>query len=354
MPFRGSHQPGIDTPAARLGLLAAFNLVHEDRIRLAKSLRDLTDEARGLMEARPPERRDTAYPPTETGILGPDGRTDGLAVTVSVGASLFDDRFGLADRRPAKLYRLAPFPRDALEPERSDGDLLVMVAADLPETAAAAVDGYARLADGAAEPRWSQAGFIRPGRGTPRNLLGFKDGSMNPRRPWDLDRHVWVRTGDRTWMVGGTYLIYRRIRFELAGWKELPVADQERIIGRHKISGAPLGHAHEFDPRPLEELPPDSHVRSAAAMSNRGAAMLRRGYSYVDGPDDAGLVFLAFQQDPRRQFAPVMARLAEQDALRRHVVHTGSTVFALPPPAGLGRLARSPGGRGAGVLNGGH
>jgi deferrochelatase/peroxidase EfeB len=119
----------------------------------------------------------------------------------------------------------------------------------------------------------------------------------------------------------------------------LQVAEQERIIGRHKIIGAPLGHAHEFDPRVLEELPADSHVRAAAAMSNRGAAMLRRGYSYVDGTDDAGLVFLAFQQDPRRQFAPVMARLAEQDALREHVVHTGAAVFALPPPAGLLRLS---------------
>jgi deferrochelatase/peroxidase EfeB len=139
-------------------------------------------------------------------------------------------------------------------------------------------------------------------------------------------------------MVGGTYLVYRRIRFELAGWKALSVTEQEQIVGRHKISGAPLGHAHEFDPRVLEELPADSHVRTAAARSNRGAAMLRRGYSYFEGPDDAGLIFLAFQHDPRRQFAPVMARIAEQDALRDHVVHTGAAVFALPPPAGLLRL----------------
>ena len=77
MPFLGDRQPGVDTPAAHFGLLAAFNLVSGERGRLARTLRDLTDEARGLMEARPPARRDTAYPPTETGILGPEGRTDG-------------------------------------------------------------------------------------------------------------------------------------------------------------------------------------------------------------------------------------------------------------------------------------
>jgi deferrochelatase/peroxidase EfeB len=262
-------------------------------------------------------------------------------VTLGAGASLFAaDRFGLADVRPARLHPLPVFPGDDLDPARCDGDLLVMVAADLAETAAAAADGYAALAEGAAEPRWRQTGFLRPGRGTRRNLLGFKDGSMNPRRPWDLDRWVWVTSGERTWMVGGTYLVYRRIRLELPGWEALGVDEQERIVGRHKTSGAPLGHAREFDPRILEELPPDSHVVTAAARTNRGAAMLRRGYSYADAPGDAGLVFLAFQKDPRRQFAPVMARLAEQDALRAHVTPTGSAVFALPPVAGLTALAQ--------------
>ncbi len=210
-----------------------------------------------------------------------------------------------------------------------------MVAADAPDTAAAAADAYEALGEGSVVARWRQAGYIRPGRGTRRNLLGFKDGSMNPRRPWDLDRHVWVTTGERTWMVGGTYLVYRRVRFDLGGWSAVPVEEQERIVGRHKISGAPLGHAHEFDPRVLEELPADSHVRVSAARTNNGAAMLRRGYSYADADDDVGLVFLAFQKDPRRQFAPVMARIAEQDALRHYVTHTGSAVFALPPPRGL-------------------
>jgi len=257
-------------------------------------------------------------------------------VALGVGPSLFDARFGLADRRPARLRPLPAFPGDALEPARSDGDLLVVASADEPEHAAAAVDALARAAGEAVRPRWRQAGFLRPGRGTRRNLLGFKDGSMNPRRPQDLDRHVWVRSGDMTWMLGGTYLVYRRIRFDLEAWEGLDEAAQELIIGRHKRSGAPLGLRREFDPRRLESLPEDSHVRTSAARSNAGAAMLRRAYSYADaGRADAGLVFLAYQQDPRRQFVPVQARLARDDALSAHVLHTASAVFALPPPGGL-------------------
>ena len=262
-------------------------------------------------------------------------------VALGVGPSLFDERFGLAERRPARLRELPRFPGDALEPQRCGGDLLVIVSGDDRGELAGTVDAFARLAAGAATPRWTQAGFLRPGRGTRRNLLGFKDGSMNPRRPRDRDRHVWVRAGDRTWMLGGTYLVYRRIRFRLDAWSALAVPEQERIVGRHKLSGAPLGQRTEFDPRRLETLPPDSHVVNSAAQTNGGATMLRRAYSYADdGRADAGLLFLAYQQDPRRQFVPVQRRLAEHDALSAHVVHTASAVFALPPAGGLLSLAR--------------
>ena len=56
--------------------------------------------------------------------------------------------------------------------------------------------------------------------------------------------------------------------------------------------------------------------------------MLRRGYAF-----DAGLFFMAYQRDPRRQFVPVQRRLAEQDALTPYTKHVGSAVFAVPPGA---------------------
>jgi hypothetical protein len=161
-------------------------------------------------------------------------------------------------------------------------------------------------------------------------VLGFKAGTGNVRRGRDFDRHVWVTGRERAWMVGGTFLVVRRIDVLVDAWRALSVLAQERVIGRARETGAPLGRDHEFERLPLdaELIPADAHARLAAPASNGGATMLRRGYSYPDG-----LLFLAFQSDPRRQYVPVQQRLAESDALSRFTRHTGSAVFAIPPGA---------------------
>jgi deferrochelatase/peroxidase EfeB len=156
----------------------------------------------------------------------------------------------------------------------------------------------------------------------PRDLLGFLEGADNLRFPQQLERHVWAGARDRTWMAGGTYLVYRRIRRDLAGWNAFATAEQERIVGRRRRTG--------------EALRPDTgHVALAAPRPGEGG-MLRRGFSYLDGaagPLDAGLAFVAFVRDPRRQYVPVQRRLAQEDALSGYAVHTASAVFAIPPAA---------------------
>ena len=95
--FRGRHQAGITVqPSPAAGLMAAFTVLARDRAELAAMFRELTDEIDGLMSGRPPEVRDPAYPPVDSGILGPEPAPDNLSVVVSVGASLFDERYGLA------------------------------------------------------------------------------------------------------------------------------------------------------------------------------------------------------------------------------------------------------------------
>ncbi len=272
-----------------------------------------------------------------------------LTVTIGLGPAIFDERFGLASRRPVALSELPAFPGDALDPATSGGDLCLQVCADSPPKAEQALARLVAVANDAAFVRWSQRASMhrRPGErpeARPRNLLGFKDATANPRRGKDLDRHVWVSRGERTWMLGGTFLVMRRVRVLLDAWNELSLEAQERVIGRHRDSGAPLGRSHEFESMPLDDdvVPPDAHARVAAPQANAGATILRRGYSFDNGIDDqlkrdAGLLLLLYQRDPRRQFIPLQSRLAERDALTRFTRPVGSAVFGIPPGAAAGQ-----------------
>jgi deferrochelatase/peroxidase EfeB len=204
--------------------------------------------------------------------------------------------------------------------------------------------------------RWSQLGFGRTSttsrsQSTPRNLMGFKDGTANIKAEDTaaMDRYVWVGSEGPAWMRGGSYLVSRRIRMLLEVWDRSSLEDQEQTIGRDKYEGAPLGAAKEDDPLDLDAedggepvIPVDAHVRLASAKFNGGERILRRGYSFTDGVDEslgeleAGLFFICFQRDPERQFVAIQRRLGRMDALNEYIKHVGSAVFAVPPGAKRG------------------
>ncbi|MBX6768084.1 MAG: deferrochelatase/peroxidase EfeB, partial [Actinomadura rubrobrunea] len=286
-------------------------------------------------------------PPDDTGeALGL--KPSRLTLTVGFGPTLFTkdgkDRFGLAARRPPALIDLPSFPGDDLDPARSGGDLCVQACADDPQVAVHAIRNLARIGFGKVSVRWSQLGFGKtssttPQAQTPRNLMGFKDGTRNisGTDTAALNEHVWVQPQDGPpWMVGGSYLVARRIAMNIETWDRAPLKEQEDIFGRTKGEGAPYGKKHEHDEPDLDALPADSHVRLAHPDSNGGIRILRRGYSYTDGTDglgrlEAGLFFLAYQRDIRRGFLPLQTRLARSDALNEYIRHVGSAVFAIPP-----------------------
>ena len=286
-------------------------------------------------------------PPSDT------GEAHGLAaahltLTIGFGPSLFD-KLGLADRRPAALQELPRFPGDALDPARSGGDLVIQACADDPQVAVHAVRNLARVAFGTASVRWSQLGFGRTSststtQATPRNLFGFKDGTNNVKAEdiAAVEQHVWARSGDG--MDGGSYLVARRIRMRIEPWDRSVLGEQERVIGRSKGTGAPLGSTDEFDPVDLAStaIDRDAHVRLASAEALGGIRILRRGYNFTDGTDgfghlDAGLFFVAFCADPGAQFVPMQQALARHDALNEYISHVASGVYACPPGVAEGR-----------------
>ncbi|WP_369056112.1 iron uptake transporter deferrochelatase/peroxidase subunit [Kineococcus terrestris] len=355
VPFGGEHQAGVATDVQAHLHFAAFDVLATDREELAGLLRDWTRAARSLTAGLPVGEGgavggDPLAPPEDTGeALGlPAAR---LTLTLGVGPSLFDDRFGLAPRRPEALVDLPPFPGDALDPARCGGDLAVQACADDPQVAVHAVRTLSRLAAGRAAVRWAQLGYGRaatvdPRAPTPRNLFGFKDGTANVagRDTAALAEHVWVAAQDaaapeHAWMTGGTYLVARRIAMHVETWDRSSLAEQERVVGRTKGEGAPLGGRREHEDVDPAALPATSHVRLAHPSRHGGARMLRRGFNYTDGATalgrlDAGLFFLAYQRDVRRAFVPVQRALAADDALNEYLRHTGSGVWAVPPGVG--------------------
>jgi deferrochelatase/peroxidase EfeB len=353
VPFHGRHQAGIATPAQDRLHFAAFDV--EEGLRaddLHGLLRAWSRAAERMTAGRPvgDANQEALAPPDDTGeALGLTPAH--LTVTFGLGPSLFDARFGLAGQRPPALRDLPALPGDELDRARSGGDLCVQACADDPQVAFHAVRNLARIGRGAVTVRWSQLGFGRTSstsraQATPRNLLGFKDGTANLKAEDGeaLERHVWVagtRAGEPAWLRDGTYLVARRIRMLIEVWDRTSLGDQEQTIGRHKATGAPLGERDEFATLDVGRLPADSHVRLAAPSNNAGAALLRRGYSFTDGLDDrlgqldAGLFFLSFQRDPEA-FVRVQRRLGADDKLNEYIKHVGSGVWAIPPGARRG------------------
>ncbi|MGH7094070.1 MAG: Dyp-type peroxidase [Stellaceae bacterium] len=382
-PFWGAHQAGIATPSQTHTYFAAFDLTATRRDEIVRVLRAWTAAAARLADGLPmapfaetekvysfdttTTTTTTASQPVTTTVSASDsGEATGLpparlTLTFGFGAGLFEkggkDRYGVAKQRPEALVELPRFAGDQLVEAHSGGDLSVQACADDPQVAFHAVRQLARLAAGVAQLRWAQAGFM-PNFGQnerPRNLMGFRDGTVNP-SPTDpavMQQVVWVGNEGPDWLHGGSYVIARRIRIALEHWDRMTVAFQERTFGRHKASGAPLGMKHETDALDLNAtdkdgnpiIPQNSHVHLAAAASNGGAQILRRPYSYNNGADfiaerwppwrqgieyDAGLFFICYQRDPRTGFIKIFEKMAKLDMLNQFSTHVSSGLFACP------------------------
>ncbi|MEU9860184.1 Dyp-type peroxidase [Streptomyces sp. NPDC047971] len=338
IPFHGPHQAGILTPRQRHVRMAAFDLrTHTDRGRASALLLRWTAAAERLTRGEVPDPR--REPPgsraAETGVLTGTAPAR-LTLTFGLGPGFFD-RPGLTEARPDALAPLPAFPDDRLNPAHCDGHLLVQIGSDDAFVTTHVLRTLQRLAHGEARLRWTMTGFTAAdGR---RNLMGQIDGTNNP----DPRRALLAGPDVPPWLRGGSYVVIRRIRMLLDHWDTLPPAHREQALGRRAVDGAPLTGGTERTPVDLAAVRPDgvpviaanAHVRLAAPADDRAAVMFRRSWSYHDGlrPDgtpDAGLLFTAWQQDPRTAFVPVQRRLARGDALSRYLVHEASAVFAVP------------------------
>ena len=369
-PFWGQHQSGIATPIQRNTYFMAFDVVSAERAELIALLKAWTAAAAEMTQGQSQldPHADQQQPPADPGAtLGlPASR---LTITFGFGPTLFNkdgtDRFGIAARRPAALADLPRFAGDQLLPDRTGGDLSVQACADDAQVVEYALRRMVSLAQGVAQIRWAQTGFtagFKPNE-TPRNQMGFKDGTINvpTNNPKEMHQHVWAGDEGPEWMRDGSYLVIRPIRIALEHWDKMKLGFQEETIGRHKLSGAPVGSHHEFDKLDLDATDKDgnpliaenSHARLSAPESNGGAQILRRAFNFDNGvvkiaerwppwrqltTFDAGLLFQCYQRDPRAGFTKMFEKMSKFDMLNQFTTHIGSGLFACPPGAQPGEF----------------
>lgn len=321
-PFHGEHQAGIATAAQARAELVALDLATRRPAEVQAVFRAWTDLMTSGFATTP-----------DADLLAQPAR---LTATWGIGPG-FLPALGLRHMQPDGLATLPEFSKDRLRKEFTGGDVFLQVGADDAVIAATAARHMVAAAQDVMAVRWWQRGFSSA---TRRNLMGQIDGTANlaaddPR----FAETLWSGDTQPDWLRGGAYVAVRRIRMLLPQWNAQSVEQQEAVIGRYKDSGAPLNGTLESDTVDLSAqtadlrlvVPADAHVRLANPDNTHGARIHRRGFSYDDGADDAGLLFMAWQADPRTGFIPVQSRLDVGDALNRFTVTQGSALFACFP-----------------------
>ena len=338
IPFYGTQQAGITTPAQKHIYFVALDLDTNELVKIKNLFRSWTSYSANLTRGKNvrPYQDNIYIAPTDSGEADSLNAYN-LTLTFGLGASFFD-KLNIADLKPQHLHDLPLFSGDHLNPYYTGGDICIQACADDPQVVFHAVRNLLRIGRRVVKARWSQNGFNSfAGMDTPRNLFGFKDGTANLKGE-ELDNVVWNK--DDGWSKNGSYLIARRIRMFLEKWDDISLNDQQNTFGRYRTTGAPIGKQGEFDPVDLDAknekggyaVPPDSHVHLA---NKTGLHMLRRSYSYANGIDpqgqlDAGLLFISFQRDPDI-FVQIQQSLGNKDKMNDFISHIGSGVFLCFP-----------------------
>jgi porphyrinogen peroxidase len=163
-----------------------------------------------------------------------------------------------------------------------------------------------------------------------RDLTGFQDGTENPDLVEAPDV-VLVPEGKPG--AGGSVLLFQQWKHDFAAWRALPVAEQERVIGRTKPDSIEL---------PEDRMPSDSHVERTTLVENgEEKKIFRRNMPYGD-VGDHGTLFIGFAKE-RRPLHRMLERMVGvgdgiRDALTRYSIALTGSYYFVPALSTLARL----------------
>ena len=315
-PFFGTHQNGIETERQAHSTLIALDLLPgKDLAAMGRYMRVMTSDAALLTQGK------SIIGDPQIEMAENPAR---LTINFSFGYSLFS-KLGISDRWPIAEKNIPTYSIDRFEGRWNDGDVLIQVSGDNPQSIFHAVHTLTKESAPFATIRWQQRGFLDPAQintgEDSRNLMGQIDGTANaPLYSAEFAKRTWVTDGA---LENGTTTVVRRIRLNLGTWDRLSTNMKGDSLGRTLDDGEKLTSDENFS---------KSHVGRAMTSKNQGIS--RRGYNYDDnylanGTHDVGLIFVSYQESLAR-YLSIQAALNEQDELNRWTTPVGSALFITP------------------------
>jgi putative iron-dependent peroxidase len=209
----------------------------------------------------------------------------GLSCVMGFGSNAWDRLFG--PPRPAELHSFREIRADGRHAVSTPGDLLFHIRAKRMDLCfELATQIMSRIGD-AVSPVDEVHGFRYF---DDRDLLGFVDGTENPRGEAVIDATL-IGEEDAAF-AGGSYVIVQKYLHDLAGWNALSTEAQERIIGRTKLSDIELD----------DSIKPTSAHNALTTIADDGKEfkILRDNMAFGrPGQGEFGTYFIGYSRSPR-------------------------------------------------------
>ena len=206
-----------------------------------------------------------------------------LSCVLGIGSQAWDRLFG--PPRPAELHPFREFHAAGRHAVATPGDLLFHIRAqhfdlcfELATQIVANLGDSISVVDEVHGFRYFDA----------RDLLGFVDGTENPTGQEAADATL-IGAEDAAF-AGGSYVIVQKYLHDLAGWNALPTEEQERIIGRAKLS--------DIETDDAKKAPYAHNVLTSIEKDGQEFQIIRDNMPFGRAGGEFGTYFIGYSRSP--------------------------------------------------------